>query len=305
MQVANGRVVVPAPAFTPSQYGLFSVAEDVTAEFEGTQGVGQHWAAGIIWQPLCPAGATTYDECITTDGDSPPPAPPAKSATFSNVRQGATPFSVFFRKDCSIPTYWDEAAGEVREALTVAESFEVEQAFWTGVTGAQKIVFPHLAADAEVVVDRDTLQLEADEVTATAVDIVQGFGMLEAAAMACLRGQVTLHVPVDAASALVAWDLIRLDGARYVTALGNLVAIGAGYTGSAPDGTDATPASTWLYATGPVFYARGPLQEFAPDFSVALSVNTLEQMAERTYVVGYSCCLLAAEIDLTITIGPA
>ena len=295
-------MVVPAPAFTPSQYGLLSVAEDRTAIFDANPNT-SHWGAGIIWQPLCPDGSTTYDECLTVTGAGAPPPPPAKDTTFDNVRQAATPFTVYVRKDCSIPTFWDEATGQITESLTESEAFEVEQAFWTGQAGAQGVVFPHLADDTPLVVDRDTLQLAADVVdTGGAVDIVQAFGALEQAAVECMRGAVVLHVTVAAAAALIAWDQITARSGVYYTALGNKVAIGAGYTGSSPAGVASTPASTWMYATGPVFYARGPLMDPSPVQSVGLSTNSMEMLAERTYVVGYSCCLLAVETDLTLTI---
>lgn len=290
-------MVVPAPAFTPSQYGLLSVARDMTGEFPA------HWEAGIIYTPLCPEGDSTYDECVIVTGVGATPEPPAKAATFDNVRQAATPFTVYARKDCAIPTYWNEATGQVAEAVTDSEAFEVERAFWTGTVGGQTVAYPHLAANAPLVQDRDTLQLAATTVAGGAMNVILGLGLLEAAAMECTQGQATLHVPVSVATHLIAWNLIRLQGGRYVTELGNPVAIGNGYTGSSPTGAAATNASTWAYATGPVFYARGALREFAPVESVVLSTNNLDQMAERTYVVGYSCCLLAKELNLTTTIS--
>lgn len=295
--MANGRALVKVPAFTPGKYGLFSVAQNRTAE------MGAHWGAGITWQPLCAAGDTTYDECVTTDATPPAPAPSTKTATFDSVRQAATPFTVYVRKDCSIPTYYDEATGEVREALTESEAFQVENAFWTGIVDGQEVAWPHLAADAPVISDRDTLQYEADVVGSGATDIILGLGLLEQAASQCLAGQATLHLTIAAASAAAAWGLIHLMGDHYETTSGNLVAIGHGYNGSSPDGTGATPASTWIYATGPVFYARGDLLQPTPKQGVVLNENTLEQMAERTYVVGYDCCLLTTEIDLTLTTG--
>lgn len=295
--MANGRVVVTAPAFTPSQYGLLSVARDMTAEFP------PHWEAGIIYTPLCPDASTTYDECVIVTGVGATPEPPAKSATFVNVRQGATPFTVYARKDCSIPTFWNEATGQVAEAITAAEAFQVEQAFWTGNAGGQKVAYPHLAANGAITQDSDTLQLAATVIAGGALNIILGLGLLEAAAMDCVQGQVTIHVPVSVATHLIAWNLIKIQGGRYVTELGNPVAIGNGYTGSSPAGAAATNASTWIYATGAVFYARSALREFAPRESIVRSTNTLQQMAERSYVVGYTCCLLAKELDLTKTIS--
>ena len=37
---------------------------------------------------------------------------------------------------------------------------------------------------------------------------------------------------------------------------GNLVAAGAGYPGTAPDGSDPAAGTSWIYGTGPVFIYR-------------------------------------------------
>lgn len=297
--MANGRVVVPAPAFTPSQYGLLSVARDMTGEFN------THWAAGITYQPLCAGTASTFDECLVVTGVGASPEPAAKTATFTSQRRGATPFTVISRKDCSAPTFWNDAPDEVAEALTEGEGWQVERAFWTGTIDSQVgISHPHLAANAALVVDLDTLQTAATVVTGNAVDIVQGLGLLEQALANCYQGQGVIHVPASLGSAMAAWGLIHIEGGRYVTENGNLVSLGRGYTGSSPAGASVT-GTQWMYATGAVFYARSPLRAFSQVEGFDRASNTLDQLAERTYVVGWDCCHLAIPIDLTATVSGA
>lgn len=295
--MANGRVVVPAPAFTPSQYGLLSVARDMTGEFPS------HWGAGIIYQPLCAGTASTFDECLVVTGVGASPMPATKAATFTSVRRAATPFTVISRKDCSAPTFWDDAPDEVAEALTEGEGWQVERAFWTGTVDSQVgISHPHLAANAELIVDLDTLQTAATVVTGAPVDIVMGLGLLEQALANCYQGDGVIHAPASLGSALIAWGLIRLVGGRYETTNGNLVAIGRGYDGTSPAGA-TTSGVAWMYATGAVFYARSPLREFSRTEMFDRNTNTLDALAERTYVVGWDCCHLAIPIDLTATIS--
>lgn len=292
--MANGRVVVPAPAFTPSQYGLLSVARDMTGEFDS------HWAAGITYQPLCAGTSSTFDECLVVTGVGASPEPAAKAATFTSQRRAATPFTVISRKDCSAPTFWNDAPDEVAEALTEGEGWQVERAFWTGNVDSQSgINHPHLQANAAIVVDLDTLQTAATVVTGVALDIISGLGLIEQALADCYQGQGVIHVPASLGASLAAWGLIHLDGGRFVTTNGNLVAIGRGYTGTSPAGVAATPTATWIYATGAVFYARSPLREFSRTEMFDRNTNTVDALAERTYVVGWDCCHLAIPINMT------
>lgn len=292
--MANGRVVVPAPAFTPSQYGLLSVARDMTGVFD------THWGAGITYQPLCAATASTFDECLVVTGVGASPEPAVKAATFTSQRRAATPFTVISRKDCSAPTFWNDAPDEVAEALTEGEGWQVERAFWTGNVDSQSgINHPHLQANTPIVTDLDTLQTAATIVTGVPMDIISGLGLIEQALADCYQGQGVIHVPASLGASLAAWGLIHLDGGRFVTTNGNLVAIGRGYTGTSPTGVAATPTATWIYATGAVFYARSPLREFSRTEMFDRNTNTLDALAERTYVVGWDCCHLAIPINMT------
>ncbi len=295
--MVNGRVTVPAPAFTPLSYGLLSVAQDMTSQFDS------HWEAGITWMPLCSTPDSTYDECLTVTGVGAVPEPEAKSTTFSNVRRAATPFTVYARKDCSTPTFWEELPEQIREAVFQGEGWQVERSFWTGISaGAAGVVHPHLASAAELIHDLDILELEVDDVSASPVHVREGLGLLEEGLANCYRGQGVIHVPVALATHLIAWGLIRQIEGRWVSPAGNLVSIGAGYLGSSPSTPGiVTSEVRWMYATGAVFYARSNLRDFTRTEMLDRDDNTIEALAERTYVVGWDCCLLGVPIDVSQT----
>lgn len=285
------RLTVPPPTFTPTPNGLLSV---VQARFDEQD---PHWRFGVTYQPLCGNASTTYDACLAVTGTGGPPLPGAKSATASNTARGATPFTVFAEFDCS-PAAWDEQAAQLAEqALTRYESAQVERAFWTGVAGGKTVAFPHLAADAEVLDSSAILlQTAATPVTGAVLDIVEGLGRLESALASCLNGAGVIHVPVVLGAALDGWGLLHKDGPRWRTANGNLVALGAGYPGTGPDGTTPTNAA-WMYATGPVFAYRSGVETMPPASIVDRSTNTVAGIAERTYVLGWDCCHYAVLIS--------
>lgn len=291
--MVSGRVVTNPPLFTPALYGLLGVAQDATASMPS------HWEAGITYQPLCAAPGSTYDECLSVTGVGAVAEPPAKSQTYTTPRMGATPFTVVVRNDCSAPTHWDTAVSEAVEVLTEAEAWQVERTFWTGLAAGNKVVSPHLAANAQLIDTGDTMQLAATQViTGAAVDIVEGLGKLEQALANCYQGQGVIHIPQQLAPAMAAQMLLIKDGPRYRTPGGNLVALGRGYPGTAPDGT--SPAGTvWIYATGAVFYARSEIRTPSRVESLVRSNNSLQQMSERTYIVAWDCCLLGVPITAT------
>lgn len=290
--MASPRALIAPPAFTPHAYGLLTVAADVTATAPA------HWEAGVTWQPLCAAAGVTFDECLVVTGVGVVPEPAEKAATFTSHRRAATPFTVYARKDCAAPTFWNQAAGEVSEGLTEGEGWQVERAFWTGgAGGASGVVHPHLAANAELISFSDTLQTAATVITGVALDLVEGLGRLEWALGDCYQGQGVIHIPAVLGPQLANNLLAIPRGGRLYTPNGNLIALGAGYPGTGPTGASITGA-VWIYATGAVFYARSPLRAIDSTASLDRSTNTLEQLAERTYVLGWDCCHLAIPISI-------
>jgi len=302
---------VESPDFTPLSYGLWSVVQDRSA-------TGDRWRSGVTWQPICGTSNTTYDECITVTGTGgPPPAPAAKAATHTIAARGAQPFTVFAEVDCS-PVGFDNdpfersnAQNAARVALSQTEMIQVERAFWTGIAGGQAVVFPHLAEDTAFTnSDNIIMQTAVTTVTgSTVLDVVEGLGYLESRLDACYGGQGVIHVPDIVFNALVAQHLIVQvggpNGPRLQTTRGNLVAVGAGYPGTAPDGT-APVNAVWMYATGAVFGYRGIEPDPEGNMRAAYNVrdwfdraeNTVKVQAERTYLLGWDCCHFGTLVTL-------
>lgn len=305
--MAGPRQIIDPPTFTSSRYGLLSVVDRLTPS-------GSHWENGVTWSAYCTdgMGAATYDECIAVTGapDAGVPEPSPKTPNVDHVLHGATPFTPYVRFDCS-PVGNAEAQAIATEALARTEEWQVERAFWTGLVDGNELAFPHLAADAEVIDTNDVvLQSTASPVATGVVDVVTGLGLLEQALSDCYGGRGVIHAPVKALATLAQATLVQSVGGRSVdsgqfgrqleTVAGNLVAVGAGYPGTGPNGAATGETTAWLYATGPVFMLRSAVKVNPFTSTVNREVNTIEMIAERTYVLGYSCCLLAVQVELGV-----
>lgn len=296
--MARGRYPIGSGSlpFTAPQFDLLSTATQLDLP-------DSRWKMGITWEPLCPESSGTYDPCTAIVDNAevpgtavPAPAPPEKAATTEWQIRGATAFTAYSRIDCSPVGQWDQLSATNQQALIRSESRFVETAFWSGVAGGQTVVFPHLAADTEVSDGEDLLQPAATVVETTPQIIEVGLGMLEDAMRDCYPGVATIHMPIRLASLAAEAHLIApRAGVMYTTTLGSKVVIGD-YPGTAPDGMSA-PGTTWLYATGEVFFARDrDIPRFRNVEMFDRDVNTLEVLAERTYVIGWDCCLMAIPI---------
>lgn len=294
--MARGRLLIGSGTlpFTAPQFDLLSTATPL----ELPDG---HWRMGITWEPLCPESSGTYDPCTAVVDQAGAavraPAPPEKSATTEWQTRAATAFTAYSRIDCSPVGQWDQLSDSNQQALIRSEARFVETAFWSGAAAGQTVVFPHLAADSVVEDGGDVLQPAATIVTETPQSIAVGIGMLEDAMRDCYPGVATIHMPIRlAALAAEAYLLTSRSGRMFTTSIGSKVVVGD-YPGTAPDGT-TTEGVTWMYATGEVFFAREPTPtRFSMVESLDRSVNTVEVTAERTYVIGWDCCLLAIPID--------
>jgi hypothetical protein len=288
------RQLVDPPTFVDRNFGLLSV---VQARYDQPD---PHWRNGVTWQNLCGIGFTTFDDYCVVSGA------PLKQPTHTTPVYGATPFTPFAEVDCS-PVGYDPQFEEARaaDALGRSESWQVEYAFWTGsVAASGNNTYPHLAADTAVldegVLPSITLQCAATTITGSVIlDVVEGLGRLEAALASCYNGQGVIHVPMILGEQLFRAGVAKVDGAQIKTQAGNLVALGAGYPGTGPDGTSISNA-VWVYATGPVFAYRSAIERFRFRDSFNRSENTAQMIAERTYVLGFDCCCLFA---LPISVG--
>lgn len=306
--MAGPRTVVSAPDFTPLPFSLWDTVQQRTGDAD------PHWRNGVTWQQRCPSVPDTlYDECIAVTGTgSPPPFPtlPAGGNVVS-TNQGATPFTVYAEYDCS-PVGLDDFS-YAEKALARMEPYAVENAFWTGqvgnsVTGnVPNIALPHLAANAQIL-DSSQIVLQnaaSQVVTGTGVDVTDGLGQLEFALARCYGGTGVIHIPLAVLPTFSAWNLVVRDGNVLRTVKGNLVVAGAGYPGTSPAGATPAAGQTWIYATGAVFGYRSAVESRVMPETFDRAENTVRSLAQRTYVLGYECCLLAAQVATGVPASPS
>lgn len=293
--MANGRQLANPPVFTPLPFGLLSSAVDATATAP------PHWRAGVTWQSHCPGADGTYDPCGALSAEGAVPDAPDKAVTSEFLLRGATPFTVYAKFACSPIGFWEQSPTLATEALTRVEGFETERIFETGlaprVGGSTETVYPHLRADADFTAPGDyaMLQSAVDVITANPVDATEAFGRIEAALAECYNGVGVLHVPAILSGEVQARALVQARGSQLTTLMGNRVALGSGYSGAAPDGT-VVDSVAWVYATGAVFYYRSEIDVMQPVETFDRSVNTVEALAERTYLFGWDCCHLGIPV---------
>lgn len=308
--MAGLRQIVAAPTFTPLPYGLLSTVQTPPPE--------DHWQNGITYTTRCGGGGTTYDECIVVTGTAlpggsgPPPSQPTKVA---NVQQGvraATPFTVVAEFDCA-PVGFEDLNTAAADALTRVESWHVERAFWTGLSGplgAQaRLVFPSLTNGAgfpigSTLVDAQSIPLQMPIVTGGGpFKPSRALGVLEGLLADCYKGAGVIHIPqgilpVFAGAGASASNVIK-QGAQLRTLNGNLVAVGAGYLGTGPDGATPPAGQSWIYGTGSVAMRRSDVRAVDARESFDRAKNTQKMIAERTYVLNWDCCHFAVSVDLT------
>ena len=252
-----------------------------------------------------PMGSTTYDECLVVTGIGDVPEPSDKAGNVDVTTRAATPFTAYARFDCSTVGYTTEEFARIgTAALTQSESWQIENAIWTGLADDTPVVYPHLSASS-IILDAEgyTLQLATSIPVTGAVDVATGLGLVEQSLADCHNGVGVIHVPVKALPTLDAHGLVRDRNGVLKTLNGNIVAVGAGYPGTSPTGVDPGVGASWIYATGPMFLYRSQIRVIPYRESLNRSNNTVEMLAERTYVVGWDCCQSGVLIDIGVPVS--
>lgn len=271
MPIAPPALVVGA-ARLPLPFGLFST-------FTVRPGDGR-WQTGTQWETgTCePADGIGELDCAT----------PASTVGLPKNLDGgpgspgdASPFTVYGHYRCSpTGTGVDLAQERAQEHLLAREEARVEQALWTGDLGN----VPALQAAGTVTLGGG------------AVSLVRGLGLLEEYLAAHYGSLGVIHATRGAALAAVAADAVTNTGPRLFTALGTPVAAGAGYPGSGPAGQAAAAGTSWLYATPALFGYRSEVFTSTNRQGDLLdrSTNDLYAVAERSYLLGFDPCGVAA-----------
>jgi len=230
------------------------------------------WEAGIQFEtlPCDPAGGLGAPGCEEPDGVTTGIGFPKQIDSVGTLIGEADPFTVYGHYHCSIPSL-DQATARVRasEHLTTREIARVEQALWTGDLGNS----PSLASE--------------DTVTLPSAGPAAALGALEAYIATNYGSLGVIHVDRATATVLISSAVVKVTGQRLTTHLGTPVVAGAGYPGTGPSGE----GSGWAYATPALFGYRS---EIFPSDAVDTGHNDMTAVAERTYLVGFDPCGVAA-----------
>jgi hypothetical protein len=286
-------IVAPPPG-TQLPYGLFSVVD--WREDTG------HWRQGIEYQTVCGGSGSTYVYC-TASAPAVTGEPAAKTATATLSMRGATPFTVLTQVDCSAVGFFDQAYDIAEKVHNETSQFRVEEIFWTGTAGGvANAALPHLAASTGINGTQFTntilLQPAYTAVTGTATSMQYALGALEQALARCLNGrQGVIHMPLNLVTLGANLGMIKPVGGRLQTLNGNWVVAGAGYPGTGPSGEPQVLGGGWMYGTGPLFGYRGPIQRVGEgDQILNRSTNLVQPRVERTFLLGFECCLYAIQV---------
>jgi hypothetical protein len=259
---------------------------------------------GIEFEPLCGnEPGVVINPCLSPLVSG---AALTKDTTADRGVRGAYPFTVTTSIDCGVVGHYSTVESDTAELLRRHEQRIVEGIFWTGdAPNTAQAIYPHLAASSEVSDDGVILQPDATELTGG--DIVEALAQVESELAECYGGQGVIHMTYATAMAALDHMLIQRvpvgpggRAALQTVAGGNWVAVGSGYTGSAPAGTAPSAGTAWMYATGAIFYYRSDIRSTSrPSEAVVRSINDIVYIAERTYVVAWDCCLIGAPVTLS------
>lgn len=288
---SNSSVTVP---------DLFEAADGLMTAITWLSPTDSHWKAGIQWQPDCTAALPTIMPCIS----GAPASVANKAKTWSSLWRGARPFTIFDEFDCTPDEYtWDGGKDRAVRALTNSGPIALEQTVWSGVTNnAPAIIYPNLMSTGPTFDETNRIMLQPQNsftITGTGgLDVVEALGKLEAAFSLCYPGKAWVHVPAELIGDFFARELAeRNSSGQIISPNGNRIIVGKGYSPTIGQDGNANPAGTARIAmTSPMFGVMSSITAFDPVQSLDRSVNTVKFIAERTFIVGWHCCLMAAQV---------
>jgi hypothetical protein len=102
----------------------------------------------------------------------------------------------------------------------------------------------------------------------------------------------------QAAEIALGLNLLTSSGGQLRTQLGTPVAAGGGYPGTGPTGQVPAVSTSWVYVAPALFGYRGdPFDSSArPGDLFDRSLNNLYAVAERSYLLGFDPCGVAAAL---------
>lgn len=219
------------------------------------------WQAGAWWKVLgCNAVGVTYGVC-TVDSVVPNLA---NNVNCDIAVAGA--FTVYAKSGESMggmPV--EQRRAMARDALIGGEQHAVEQMLWELLLAATPVVADTAASHREGVARAEGLIRDA-------------YG-----------GTPVMHMSPFTAT-MVGWDALRVEGARLVSFLGSSVVAGSGYDDASP----GTGVVSSIIASGGLVVMRGEIARVGDVFNQA--TNQIDELVERTYVVGWDCTAVRVTI---------
>lgn len=252
-----------------------------------TVGPAGTWTVDFGRAPACLLTAPdTFDQggvTVTVTRDDPIGIPKTLTSNAGGVGV-ANQFTVYGHFTCSPVGYSQtDAQDRATEHLLAREEQRVEQALWTGDLGN----FPALQDAATV------------DVTVGAIDdLAIALGALEQYIATNYGNLGVIHMTRAAALVGLGRDLLTSSGGRLYTALGTPVVAGGGYPGTGPAGEAAAAGTTWLYGSPALFGYRSEVFDSSsrPGDLFDRAQNNLYAVAERTYLLGFDPCGVAAAL---------
>lgn len=279
---------VAAPSPVAPRFGLFSVSTILEPGSEsGAEG---HWPLGIEWEPIpcAPASIIGVGCDPATSGNDDRFGYPKTGADSSNLVVGS-PFGVYGSFSCSPIGHWSDAEDRALAHLYAGEERAVERAIYRGEAGNDRSLV-------------DPATVDVTPTPGTAVDIIDGFALLESYLGLNHSGIGVIHGnPREitwAASQYLLADH-NASATQLTTQLGTLVASEGGMSATiAPNGATTPGNDYWLYATGrPIIRRTAPILTSERGASLNTSNNDLEVIAERIYVVAWDCATAAVLVS--------
>lgn len=254
-------------------FGLFSA---LTFRDEGEG----RWQSGVSFETLG-CGTAQGIGSFSADPEVPTTGLPKQLPSGSGEIGEASEFTIYHHFNCS-PVGWTpaQAQGRALERLLVHEEARVEQALWTGDLGN----VPSLASASTV------------ELSSTAVSTIAGVVLLEEFIASTYGSLGMLHMTRGMATALIEAKVVVPKGNRLLTPLGTPVIAGSGYPGTGPADEAVSAGQSWVYATPALFGYRSEVFTSSnnPGDLLSKGTNDLYAVAERTYLLGFDPCGVAA-----------
>lgn len=130
-----------------------------------------------------------------------------------------------------------------------------------------------------------------------AVEAEVGLAILEGHASWNYAGVPTIHAPRSIGALLLSENAVDKEGTRFVSKQGSKVASGGGYEepNTSPAGVAAPAGEKWMYSSGEVMLARGPVFS---EPQIDRSTNEVKVLVERLYVAAVDCYTAAVRVKV-------